>query len=141
MSQFSAMGAGAISAFPVITDALWNKMPEEKRSNFEEQMKNHVLNNAFTDVAINKTTITEKFDLKAGENYFKLYKDQYGKTTNIAATWEPEVNPGFFPAEGVGQIDDKKGFSLARMKVEFGNPIPQKYVVEHPRKKDNDIER
>ena len=139
--QFAAMEAGAISAFPVITDALWNKIPEEKHSNFEEQMKNHVLNNAFTDVAFNKTTITEKYDLKAGENYFQLYKDQYGKITNIAATWAPSVNSEIFPAAGVGQIDDKKGFSLARMKVEFGNHIPQKYVIEHPRKKDNDIER
>ena len=94
--QFSAMEAGAIGAFPVITDGLWNKLPKEARSSFETLMKNHIINGAFTDAAINKSTITEKFNIEPGKNF---YKEKEDRKVDIDATWTPKINPQLFPVE------------------------------------------
>ena len=96
--QFSAMEAGAIGAFPVITDALWNKLGQEA-TNFEAVMKAHVLNDAFTDVAFNHTTMTEKYDIEAGRYYYSADRDQSDRKIDVVSTWTPSINTSLFPPE------------------------------------------
>ena len=100
--QFAAMEAGAIGAFPVITDSLWEKLGKGA-TDFEAVMKAHVMNDAFTDVAFNRTTMTEKYDIEAGRNYYSFYRDQSDRKIDVVSTWTPEVNPRLFPPEAVGQ--------------------------------------
>ena len=100
--QFAAMEAGAIGAFPVVTDALWEKLGKGA-ADFEAVMKAHVMNDAFTDVAFNHTTMTEKYDIEAGRNYYSFYRDQSDRKIDVVSTWTPEVNPRLFPPEAVGQ--------------------------------------
>ena len=100
--QFAAMEAGAIGAFPVVTDALWEKLGKGS-TDFEAVMKAHVMNDAFTDVAFNHTTMTEKYDIEAGRNYYSFYRDQSDRKIDVVSTWTPEVNPRLFPPEAVGQ--------------------------------------
>ena len=100
--QFAAMEAGAIGAFPVVTDSLWKKLGKGA-TDFEAVMKAHVMNDAFTDVAFNHTTMTEKYDIEAGRNYYSFYRDQSDRKIDVVSTWTPEVNPRLFPPEAVGQ--------------------------------------
>ena len=100
--QFAAMEAGAIGAFPVVTDSLWEKLGKSA-TDFEAVMKAHVMNDAFTDVAFNHTTMTEKYDIEAGRNYYSFYRDQSDRKIDVVSTWTPEVNPRLFPPEAVGQ--------------------------------------
>ena len=100
--QFAAMEAGAIGAFPVVTDSLWEKLGKSA-ADFEAVMKAHVMNDAFTDVAFNHTTMTEKYDIEAGRNYYSFYRDQSDRKIDVVSTWTPEVNPRLFPPEAVGQ--------------------------------------
>lgn len=100
--QFAAMEAGAIGALPVVTDALWEKLGNGA-TDFEAVMKAHVMNDAFTDVAFNHTTMTEKYDIEAGRNYYSFYRDQSDRKIDVVSTWTPEVNPRLFPPEAVGQ--------------------------------------
>lgn len=99
--QFAAMEAGAIGAFPVITDGLLNKLPAEERTGFESMMKNHVMNDACTDVAIGKSTITEKYRIEPGKNFYSFYREKADRKIDVVATWTPEVNPQLFPTEEV----------------------------------------
>lgn len=138
--QFAAMEAGAIGAFPVITDALWNKIPAENRSDFEALMKAHVMNDAFTDVAIDKTTITEKYDIEAGKNYYSFYRDQSDRKVDVVSTWTPEVNPTLFPPEGVGQREDKDGFRV-KTAMTAGTEESKEYGTKKQRKQNHDVER
>ena len=138
--QFAAMEAGAIGAFPVITDALWNKIPAENRSDFEALMKAHVMNDAFTDVAIDKTTITEKYDIEAGKNYYSFYRDQSDRKVDVVSTWTPEVNPTLFPPEGVGQREDKDGFRV-KTATTAGTEESNEYEAKKQRKQNHDVER
>ena len=138
--QFAAMEAGAIGAFPVITDALWNKIPAENRSDFEALMKAHVMNDAFTDVAIDKTTITEKYDIEAGKNYYSFYRDQSDRKVDVVSTWTPEVNPTLFPPEGVGQREDKDGFRV-KTAMTAGTEESKEYETKKQRKQNHDVER
>ena len=138
--QFAAMEAGAIGAFPVITDALWNKIPAENRSDFEALMKAHVMNDAFTDVAIDKTTITEKYDIEAGKNYYSFYRDQSDRKVDVVSTWTPEVNPTLFPPEGVGQREDKDGFRV-KTAMPAGTEESKEYESKKQRKQNHDVER
>ena len=138
--QFAAMEAGAIGAFPVITDALWNKIPAENRSDFEALMKAHVMNDAFTDVAIDKTTITEKYDIEAGKNYYSFYRDQSDRKVDVVSTWTPEVNPTLFPPEGVGQREDKDGFRV-KTAMTAGTEESKEYEIKKQRKQNHDVER
>lgn len=107
--QFAAMEAGAIVAFPVITDALWNKLGKES-NDFEAVMKAHVLNDAFTDVAFNHTTMTEKYDIEAGRNYYNFYKDQSDRKIDVVSTWTPSINTRLFPPE----LENKKEQEIER---------------------------
>ncbi|MCQ2242560.1 hypothetical protein, partial [Treponema sp.] len=138
--QFAAMEAGAIGAFPVITDALWEKIPANERSDFEAVMKAHVMNDAFTDVAIDKTTITEKYDIEAGRNYYSFYRDQSDRKIDVVSTWTPEVNPRLFPPEGVGQINEKEGFN-AKLPLTTKPEDTKNYINEKRRKQDYDFDR
>ena len=138
--QFAAMEAGAIGAFPVITDALWNKIPAENRSDFEALMKAHVMNDAFTDVAIDKTTITEKYDIEAGKNYYSFYRDQSDRKVDVVSTWTPEVNPTLFPPEGVGQREDKDGFRV-KTAMTAGTEESKEYETKKQHKQNHDVER
>ena len=138
--QFAAMEAGAIGAFPVITDALWNKIPAENRSDFEALMKAHVMNDAFTDVAIDKTTITEKYDIEAGKNYYSFYRDQSDRKVDVVSTWTPEVNPTLFPPEGVGQREDKDGFRV-KTAMTAETEVSKEYEIKKQRKQNHDVER
>lgn len=138
--QFAAMEAGAIGAFPVITDALWNKIPAENRSAFETLMKAHVMNDAFTDVAIDKTTITEKYDIEAGKNYYSFYRDQSDRKVDVVSTWTPEVNPTLFPPEGVGQREDKDGFRV-KTAMTAETEESKEYETKKQRKQNHDVER
>ena len=83
--QFAAMEAGAIGAFPVITDSLWEKLGKGA-TDFEAVMKAHVMNDAFTDVAFNRTTMTEKYDIEAGRNYYSFYRDQSDRKIDVVST-------------------------------------------------------
>ena len=138
--QFAAMEAGAIGAFPVITDALWNKIPAENRSDFEALMKVHVMNDAFTDVAIDKTTITEKYEIEAGKNYYSFYRDQSDRKVDVVSTWTPEVNPTLFPPEGVGQREDKDGFRV-KTAMTARTEESKEYETKKQRKQNHDVER
>ena len=104
--QFSAMEAGAIGAFPIITDSLWNKLPEEARTSLESKMKEHIMNDAFTDAAFNKSTITEKYSIEAGRNYYSFNRDSSDRKIDVVSTWPPEVNPRLFPEEHKKQNHD-----------------------------------
>ena len=104
--QFSAMEAGAIGAFPIITDSLWNKLPEEARTSLETKLKEHILNDAFTDAAFNKSTITEKYSIEAGRNYYSFNRDSSERKIDVVSTWTPEVNPRLFPEEHKKQNHD-----------------------------------
>lgn len=104
--QFSAMEAGAIGAFPIITDSLWNKLPEEARTSLESKLKEHIMNDAFTDAAFNKSTITEKYSIEAGRNYYSFNRDSSERKIDVVSTWTPEVNPRLFPEEHKKQNHD-----------------------------------
>ena len=104
--QFSAMEAGAIGAFPIITDSLWNKLPEEARTSLEAKLKEHIMNDAFTDAAFNKSTITEKYSIEAGRNYYSFNRDSSERKIDVVSTWTPEVNPRLFPEEHKKQNRD-----------------------------------
>ncbi len=139
--QFAAMEAGAIGAFPIITDAFWNKIPEKERSDYEVLMKNHVMNDAFTDVAFNHTTMTEKYDIEPGRNYYSYYRDQSDRKIDVMASWEPlEVNPRLFPPEGVGQISDTDGFHVKTPLKNEPENSPE-YINNKKRKQSFDMER
>ena len=96
---FSAMEAGAIGAFPIITDSLWNKLSESERNSLEAKLKEHVTNDVFIDAALNKTTITEKYAIEAGKNFFDSTKENAEQKIDIASTWSPQVNPSLFPPD------------------------------------------
>lgn len=104
--QFSAMEAGAIGAFPIITDSLWNKLSEEARTSLETKLKEHIMNDAFTDSAFNKSTITEKYSIEAGRNYYSFTRDSSERKIDVVSTWTPEVNPRLFPEEHKKQNHD-----------------------------------
>lgn len=104
--QFSAMEAGAIGAFPIITDSLWNKLPDEARTSLETKLKEHIMNDAFTDAAFNKSTITEKYSIEAGRNYYSFNRDSSERKIDVVSTWTPEVNPRLFPEEHKKQNHD-----------------------------------
>ena len=136
--QFAAMEAGAIGAFPVITDSLWEKLGKGA-TDFEAVMKAHVMNDAFTDVAFNRTTMTEKYDIEAGRNYYSFYRDQSDRKIDVVSTWTPEVNPRLFLPEGVGEIRNEKVFATSNTaKIEKEN-FPKNQI--YSKRKEIDFDR
>ena len=104
--EFSAIEAGAIGAFPVITDGLWSKLSEGEKNAFEAKLKEHVENSAFTDAAFNKSTITDKYSIEAGKNYYDVDSDSSERKIDISSTWSPRVNTNLFPEEPRKQNND-----------------------------------
>lgn len=138
--QFAAMEAGAIGAFPVVTDSLWEKLGKDA-TDFEAVMKAHVMNDAFTDVAFNHTTMTEKYDIEAGRNYYSFYRDNSDRKIDVSSTWQPlEINPRLFPPEGVGQTNEKDGYN-AKMPLRTNPEDTPEYINSKRHKRDLDYER
>ena len=100
--QFSGFEAGATEAFPVITKNFANSMSDVDDFLFEEKLKNLVQNNAFTDAALPKSTITEKYNIMPGKQYFSVSEDNL-KKTEIEATWETKINPELFSTKGINR--------------------------------------
>ena len=97
--QFEAMGVGAVSAFPVITESLMEKLPPADRMILETNMKELVLHNAFTDCALKDTTVTEKFSIAPGKSFYEYFLNSGERKNEVHSTWKAEINPGLFPHE------------------------------------------
>ena len=93
--QFSGIEAGAVSAYPVVTEAFMKKQSVIDGMFFEEQMKNLVDRSAFTDVALPESTVVEKYGIKPGFPFFSEM-DWRAKNPEISATWETRINPSLF---------------------------------------------
>lgn len=96
--QFSGIEAGAVRAFPVVTEALSQKVGEVGMMLLEGRMKELVRQNAFTDAALPASTVVEKYGMKSGIPLF----DTHGagaKNPEVQATWETRINPDLFPQE------------------------------------------
>lgn len=100
--QFSAIEAGAVNIFPVVTEALTNKLNGADRFLMEERMKELVLQNVFTDAVLTDSTIVEKNNLPDRSSLFndflKLAKP------NIETTWEHKINPSLFAQMKMGTL-------------------------------------
>ncbi len=100
--QFSAIEAGAVNIFPVVTEALTNKLNGADRFLMEERMKELVLQNIFTDAVLTDSTIVEKNNLPDRSSLFndflKLAKP------NIETTWEHKINPSLFAQMKMGTL-------------------------------------
>ena len=93
------MGVGAVSAFPVITESLMEKLPPADRMILETNMKELVLHNAFTDCALKDTTVTEKFSIAPGKSFYEYFLNSGERKNEVHSTWKAEINPGLFPHE------------------------------------------
>lgn len=91
--QFSGVEAGAVKAFPVITEHLAQKMPVVDAMLLEDTMKNLVRQNAFTDAALPDSTIVEKYGMKPG---IPFYSEHDRGKTEITSTWQTRINPTLF---------------------------------------------
>lgn len=93
--QFDGIEAGAVNAFPVFTEALERKMNSVEALLFEEKLKKLVIQNAFTDAALPKSTIVEKYDIKPGISLFDGH-DYRARHPDIQSTWQTRINPTLF---------------------------------------------
>ena len=93
--QFDGIEAGAVNAFPVFTEALERKMNSVEALLFEEKLKKLVIQNAFTDAALPKSTIVEKYDIKPGISLFDGH-DYRARHPDIQSTWQTLINPTLF---------------------------------------------
>lgn len=89
--QFSGLEAGAVMAFPVITEHFAKNLNAADALSMEEKMKNLVSQNAFTDAVMPESTIVEKYDIKAGLPFFNEL-DYRDKHTDVQSTWEHRIN-------------------------------------------------
>ena len=107
--QFSGIEVGAVSAFPVFTAHLSEKMSVVESLLLEERMKRLVRENAFTDAALPKSTVVEKYDIKPGLPFFDAHAPSLRSPT-IERTWETRMNPALFhePAPMQQQIQQEK---------------------------------
>ena len=98
---FAALDSGSNAAFPIVTDACLDKIGPALSKSLENHLKEHLSNNVFTDAAIKGTTISEKYSLKPGENFFSEGAFLSNKNPEIKATWDwkTEVDPRLFPSE------------------------------------------
>ena len=98
---FAALDSGSNAAFPIVTDACLDKMGPALSESLENHLKEHLTHNVFTDAAIKGTTISEKYSLKPGENFFSEGALLSNKNPEIKATWDwkTEVDPRLFPSE------------------------------------------
>lgn len=89
--QFSGLEAGAVMAFPVITEHFAKNLNAADALLMEEKMKDLVSQNAFTDAVMPESTIVEKYDIKAGLPFFNEL-DYRDKHTDVQSTWEHRIN-------------------------------------------------
>jgi hypothetical protein len=96
--QFNGFEAGAIKAFPIITEAFSYKIGNVNNMLFEERLKELITQNAFTDAVItdfNKnSSIVQKYEIEPGSDYFDLSKMN---NPEIQATWNTHINYDLFP--------------------------------------------
>lgn len=70
---------------------------------FEEKLKNLVSGHAFTDAALPKSTVVEKYDMKPGFPFFDE-KSYQAKLLSVEKTWETRINPTLFQQMQMGTL-------------------------------------
>ena len=93
--QFSGLEANSVKAFPVITKNFAETMSAVDELLFEDKLKNLVEHSAFIDAALPESTVTEKFNILPGRQYFDVYGAKL-KNPDIEATWQTRINPALF---------------------------------------------
>lgn len=95
--QFSGLEANSVKAFPVITKNFAETMSAVDELLFEDKLKNLVEHSAFIDAALPESTVTEKFNILPGRQYFDVHGAKM-KNPDIEATWQTRINPALFSA-------------------------------------------
>ena len=93
--QFSGLEANSVKAFPVITRNFSETMSVVDELLFEDKLKNLVEHSAFIDAALPESTVTEKFNILPGRQYFDVHGAKL-KNPDIEATWQTRINPALF---------------------------------------------
>ncbi len=93
--QFSGLEANSVKAFPVITKNFAETMSAVDELLFEDKLKNLVENSAFIDAALPESTVTEKFNILPGRQYFDVHSAKM-RNPDIEATWQTRINPALF---------------------------------------------
>lgn len=93
--QFSGLEANSVKAFPVITKNFAETMSAVDELLFEDKLKNLVEHSAFIDAALPESTVTEKFNILPGRQYFDVHGAKI-KNPDIEATWQTRINPALF---------------------------------------------
>ena len=93
--QFSGLEANSVKAFPVITRNFSETMSAVDELLFEDKLKNLVEHSAFIDAALPESTVTEKFNILPGRQYFDVHGAKL-KNPDIEATWQTRINPALF---------------------------------------------
>lgn len=93
--QFSGLEANSVKAFPVITKNFAETMSAVDELLFEDKLKNLVEHNAFIDAALPESTVTEKFNILPGRQYFDVHGAKM-RNPDIEATWQTRINPALF---------------------------------------------
>ena len=97
--QFSGLEANSVKAFPVITKNFAETMSAVDELLFEDKLKNLVEHSAFIDAALPESTVTEKFNILPGRQYFDVHGAKM-KNPDIEATWQTRINPALFSEPG-----------------------------------------
>lgn len=93
--QFSGLEANSVKAFPVITKNFSETMSAVDELLFEDKLKNLVEHSAFIDASLPESTVTEKFNILPGRQYFDVHGAKL-KNPDIEATWQTRINPVLF---------------------------------------------
>ncbi|MCQ2596540.1 MAG: YifB family Mg chelatase-like AAA ATPase [Treponema sp.] len=125
--QFEAMGVGAVSAFPVVTEHLMNKLIPEDRSKLVSTMKALVEDNVITDCALSDSTVSEKFSIPAGKSYYESFIKKEDRKNDIQSTWDAKVDPHLFPPASSNDPQDV-GESIRNLKT-TNSELEKKLVV------------
>ncbi|MCQ2600909.1 MAG: YifB family Mg chelatase-like AAA ATPase [Treponema sp.] len=125
--QFEAMGVGAVSAFPVVTEHLMNKLIPEDRSKLVSTMKALVEDNVITDCALSDSTVSEKFSIPAGKSYYESFIKKEDRKNDIQSTWDAKVDPHLFPSASSNDPQDV-GESIRNLKT-TNSELEKKLVV------------
>ena len=92
-----------ISGLNYVHKDLFLEKSEQVRSKFEQMLKSHVENKAFTDAAIGTSVVSSKFGIKPGESYCDSFFAKAKDSVEVKANWNPTVNPNIF----VTKTDEK----------------------------------
>ena len=93
---FSSLDAGAIGAFPIVTDSCYNKMSKTEQTEFESKVKELISRNVFIDCALNNTTVTKKYFMEPGKFISRNIVAEKDKEIDVQATWKTRINPELF---------------------------------------------